>query len=188
MFVFSRTDPGLVLRWAARVCVFVTEVQENSEWTCWCFSFSDQTNKETLPATCLPWPVPCQLLSRNWIICQISILIQKPCLYQPYHFLWSRFVDIFKCTTCCVTCSALNQCIKKTHFYHKIITKTLDNNYLKCTEISKNLFPFGWEYTLYSLHRVFVQAVLWQCRAEQAILHVSCYTHRWEHTGLITDQ
>ncbi len=90
-----------------------------------------QTNKETLLATCLPWPVLSQLLPRNWIICQISILIQKPYL---------------------------------------------------------NVFPYKWEYTWYSHRLVFVQAVLWQCRAERAILHVSRYTCRWEHTGLIADQ
>lgn len=57
----------------------------------------------------------------------------------------------------------------------------------KCTEIrtadvDENIHDIP------SIMFFFSQAALWRCLGEQAILHVSCYTHRWEHTGLITGQ
>lgn len=60
MFVFPWSGPELVLRWAARVCAFVIEVQESEKFifTLWNVDVSlppGQTNKEN--AAILPWPV-----------------------------------------------------------------------------------------------------------------------------------
>lgn len=60
--------------------------------------------------------------------------------------------------------------------------------FTKCTDVLICVYLHSGGHTRHSLQSVFVRAVLWSRLDEQAILHVSCYTHRWEHTGLITGQ